>query len=114
MSAPAPAATLWLLTGDRPGEIAQQRALAAASGLPFREIRVARLQAVGGQAQFDLAELQPPWPRIALSFGKTLPAALHLREASGGYTRVIHLGRARGVPARGAARVCPEPHPAGQ
>lgn len=96
--AAAPNATLWLLIGDRPGEIAQQRTLAAATGLPSREIQVAKLRPVGGQPVLDLAALRPPWPRIALSFGKTLPAAMHLRAASGGYTRIVHLGRARGVP----------------
>lgn len=105
----AAAAGLWLLTGDRPGEVAQQRALAAATGLPCREIQVTRLRAVGGRPRLDLAALQPPWPRIALSFGKTLAAALHLRDASGGRTRIVHLGRARGTPANRLDLIIPMP-----
>lgn len=92
-----PAATLWLLTGDRPGEVAQQRVLAAACGLPWCELQVTRLRTAGGRPRFDVQALQAPWPRIAISFGKTLPAALLLRERSRGHTRLVHLGRARGV-----------------
>lgn len=102
-------AALWLLTGDRPGEVAQQRALAAAAGLPYREVQVTRLQTVGGRPRFDLAALQAPWPKLALSFGKTLGAALQLREASGGQTRLVHLGRARGVRASTLDLIIPMP-----
>lgn len=99
MSAAADAAVapVWLLTGDRPGEVAQQRTIGAAIGVPVRELQLARLQATGGRAQIDLSGLRPPWPRLAMSFGKTLPAALALRAASGGTVRIVHLGRARGV-----------------
>ncbi|NGY05988.1 ELM1/GtrOC1 family putative glycosyltransferase [Solimonas terrae] len=109
MSSDAAAAGLWLLTGDRPGEVAQQRRLAAATGLPCREIQVTQLRTVGGRPRFDLDALQPPWPRIALSFGKTLAAALHLRHASGGRTRIVHLGRARGVAADALDLIIPMP-----
>lgn len=100
---------MWLLTGDRPGELAQQRVLGAALGLPTREVQVAQLPLAGGPARFDLGALRPPWPRLAVSFGKTLPAALHLRAASGGATRLVHLGRARGVRASRPDLIIPMP-----
>ena len=52
---------------------------------------------VAGRARsFQAAYFRPPWPAIALSFGQTLPAALAVRAASGGTTRVVHLGRPGG------------------
>lgn len=94
---PSPAVSIWLLTGNRPGEVSQQRALAEAIGLPFQEIQVATLKASGGQARFDTSALRPPWPKLAISFGKTLPMALALRDMSGGATKIVQLGRPRGV-----------------
>jgi mitochondrial fission protein ELM1 len=94
---PSAAAPVWLLTGNRPGEVSQQRALAEAIGVPFQEIQVATLAAAGGRARFDDSALHPPWPRLAISFGKTLPMALALRKLSKGVTRIVQLGRPRGV-----------------
>jgi mitochondrial fission protein ELM1 len=103
-------APVWLLTGDRHGEVAQQRAVGRALGVPVREIQVARLAAAGGKAQLDLSALQPPFPEVAISFGKTLRAALHVRETSGGHTRIVHMGRPRGVDARTLDLIIPMPH----
>ena len=91
------AAPVWLLTGNRPGEVSQQRALADAIGLPCQEIQVATLAAAGGRARFDDSALHPPWPRLAISFGKTLPMALALRKLSKGVTKIVQLGRPSGV-----------------
>lgn len=100
---------LWLVTGGRQGEIAQQRALAEAIGLPFRELRVATLAAAGGIADIDTRELQPPWPRAVVSFGKTLPAAMEVRRRSGGATRVVQIGRPRHVDWSGIDLILPQP-----
>lgn len=88
---------VWLLTGDRLGEIAQQRALAQALGLPFREVQVARLAAAGGKGEFDFDALRPPWPTLVISFGQTLRAAVELRRRAGASLRIVQLGRPRGV-----------------
>lgn len=86
---------VWLLTGNRPGEVAQQRALAMALAIPFRELPVARMVPTGRDVVFDFTALRPPWPRLAISFGKTLTAALRVRELGGGSVRLVHLGLPR-------------------
>lgn len=96
-----PARGVWLLTGPRCAEVAQQRVLAGALGLPVMEkpVHITRSgRRFGWHA--GLAHdcgLVPPWPTAVLSFGKTLDAALWVRQASGGTTRLVHLGRPRGV-----------------
>lgn len=91
------AVPVWLLLGNRPGEIAQQRAIAVALGLPFREVQVATLPVAGSGADFDFSALQPPWPQLVISFGKTLRAALELRARAQGRLRIVQIGRPRGV-----------------
>ena len=86
---------VWLLVGNRRGELAQQRALGSALGLPMRELAVARMAPSGKAVTFDFGAIRPPWPRLAVSFGKTLTAALHLRQQSGGRTCLVHLGLPR-------------------
>ena len=86
---------VWLLAGNRRGELAQQRALGAALGLSTRELAVARMAPSGKAVTFDFSAIRPPWPRLAISFGKTLTAALLVRERSGGRTRLVHLGLPR-------------------
>ena len=86
---------IWLLAGNRPGELAQQRALGAALALPVREIQVARMAPTGREVSFDFSALRPPWPRAAISFGKTLAAGLRLRELGGSAIRLVHLGLPR-------------------
>ena len=102
-------ADVWLLVANRPGEIGQQRALGAALGVGVRELRVATLAPTGKSVAFDFAALRAPWPRLAISFGKTLPAALRLRELSGGRVRIVHLGLPRRVPAAAIDLVVPMP-----
>ncbi len=93
----ASATPVWLLTSNRPGELSQQRAIAVALGLPFREVPVAILPVAGSGADFDFSALQPPWPRLVISFGKTLRAALELRARAGKGVRIVQIGRPRGV-----------------
>ncbi|MDB5988581.1 MAG: hypothetical protein JWR16_3634 [Nevskia sp.] len=80
------APTVWLLLGEKAGEIAQLRLVAANLGWPVVE------QALSTARDFGL---KPPWPELALSFGKSLPAALHLQRVSAGHTRLVHFGRPR-------------------
>lgn len=87
---------MWLLTGTRPGEISQQRAVAAALGLPYREVAVAQQALAGGRAVFDFSALQAPWPQLAISFGKTLDAAVELRRRAPD-VRIVQIGRPRGI-----------------
>jgi len=108
---------VWLLLGHKAGEIAQQRALAAALGWPVTEKSIARRGKLhrapnlllgsgllGAGPGVNLARsdpLTPPWPDVAISFGRRIvPAALWLRRQSGGKTRLVHVGRPQGVPIR--------------
>lgn len=100
---------VWLLAGNRPGELAQQRALGAALALPLREIAVARMAPTGREVSFDFGALRPPWPRLAISFGKTLVAALRLRELGGSATRLVHLGLPRKLAAAALDLIVPMP-----
>ncbi len=102
-------APVWLLTGDRAGEIAQQRAIGASLGLPVREVKVARMAPMGKQVHFDFSALEPPWPRVAISFGKTLAAALRLRELAGDDVRLVHLGLPRKLPVGALDLIVPMP-----
>lgn len=123
-AAPSPeSSTVWLLTGPRPGEVAQQRALAEALALPVLEKRVYPAAAPASAARHgspkrsfgwrpELAAelgLVPPWPAAVISFGQTLPAARWVQRASGGATRLIHLGRPRGVPLSDLDLIIPMP-----
>lgn len=99
------ATAIWGLLGNRRGDNAMIEAVIAATGLPARLIRL-RFNALGalqnafpGGSLFTLtrdsrAELTPPWPRVVVTSGKrAVPAALRVRRASGGRTRLVHLGR---------------------
>jgi len=62
-------ADVWLLTGNRAGEVAQQRAVGAALGVAVREVPVANMAPIGKQVALDFKALKPPFPRLAISFG---------------------------------------------
>lgn len=109
MSDSPASAEVWLLTGNRMGELAQQRALGAALGLPLREVRVASMAPTGKDASFDFSALVPPWPRLAISFGKTLAAALHMRALGATDTRLVHLGLPRKCPVGALDLIVPMP-----
>lgn len=112
-------ARVWLLTGPRPGEVAQQRRLAQALGeslgecwtdKPVFEPGAADARAFGWTPEAaERCGLMAPWPALAISFGKTLDAALWLRQRSGGQTRIVHLGRPRGVAAAEIDLIVPMP-----
>ena len=94
---------LWVLLGNRHGDNRQLLAIADALGRPYRTVQLhfgrgARL----APARFfahrltwrSEPELAPPWPRAVLASGrKSVPAALWIRRASGGRTRLIHVNR---------------------
>lgn len=106
---------IWLLTGPRPGEVAQQRRIVQALAEPWVEKSVfepdsTELPSFGWQA--DAAErsgLVAPWPALVISFGKTLRAALWIKRQSGGRTRIVHLGRPRGIAPRQLDLIVPMP-----
>jgi mitochondrial fission protein ELM1 len=100
---------VWLLAGNRPGELAQQRALGAALALPLREIAVARMAPTGREVSYDFSAQRPPWPRVAISFGKTLAAGLRLRELAGSAVRLVHLGLPRRLAAEALDLIVPMP-----
>ncbi|MDR4308200.1 mitochondrial fission ELM1 family protein [Chelatococcus sambhunathii] len=100
-----PEAAIWGLLGNRRGDNAMIEAVIAATGLPARLVRL-RFNKFGalqntfpGGSLFTLtrdsrAELTPPWPRVVVTSGKrAVPAALRVRRASSGRTRLLHLGR---------------------
>jgi len=96
-------APLWVLLGDRHGDNRQLLAIADALGRPYRKVhlrfrRGARVKwarwfahRLTWRTEPDLA---PPWPRAVLAAGrKSVPAALWIRRASGGTTRLVHVNR---------------------
>ena len=97
------AAPLWVLLGNRLGDNRQLLAIADALGRPYRAVQLrfgrgARLaparwfaHRLTWRTEPDLA---PPWPRAVLAAGrKSVPAALWIRRASGGTTRLVHVNR---------------------
>ncbi|WP_020180832.1 ELM1/GtrOC1 family putative glycosyltransferase [Methylopila sp. M107] len=96
---------VWVLRGNRQGDNAMIEAAAEASGLARRSIQL-RFNPLGGLQNlfpggslFSLtgasrAALAPPWPSVVLTSGKrAVPAALWIKRASGGRTRLVHVGR---------------------
>jgi len=95
--------SLWVLLGNRHGDNRQLLAIADALDRPYRAVQLgfkrgARLaparwfaHRLTWRADPDLA---PPWPRAVLAAGrKSVPAALWIRRASGGKTRLVHVNR---------------------
>jgi len=94
---------LWVLLGNRHGDNRQLLAIADALGRPYRPVQLR----FGPGARLPLARwfaqrftwrtdppLTPPWPRAVLAAGrKSVPAALWIRRASGGQTRLVHVNR---------------------
>jgi hypothetical protein len=94
---------LWVLLGNRHGDNRQLQAIADALGRPYRTVQLrfgrgARLAPARWFAHRltwrTEPALSPPWPRAVLASGrKSVPAALWIRRASGGRTRLIHVNR---------------------
>jgi uncharacterized protein len=98
-------ADVWVLRGNRHGDNAMIEAVAKASELTRRSVQL-RFNAFGSLqnllpsgslfslAPASRAALAPPWPTVVLTSGKrAVPAALWIRRASAGRTRLVHLGR---------------------
>jgi mitochondrial fission protein ELM1 len=98
-------ASLWLVTGDKPGDNAQLMVIAEALGRPYEVRRVIpREEYVYGKPAFEPSlyhldmeksdRLDPPWPELVLTIGRRpAMAAQWIRQQSGGKTRVVLLGR---------------------
>ena len=99
---------IWLLLADKRGDNAQVEALAPALGWPVErkdlvvrpEWAVAKPKVIPSLDHLDLersAALEPPWPDGILTIGRRPSmAALWVRRASGGRTRIALLGKPSG------------------
>jgi mitochondrial fission protein ELM1 len=98
-------ASLWLVTGDKPGDNAQLMVIAEALGRPYEVRRVIpRKEYTYGKPGFEPSlyhldmeksdPLVPPWPELVLTVGRRpAMAAQWIRKQSGGKTKVVLLGR---------------------
>ncbi len=96
---------VWLLTGHKAGDNAQMRALASALDFEAREIamrysRIELMVTLTGRPSLAGIEAQsrrlikPPWPALVLTAGRRNEAAArYIGKASGGGTKIVHLGR---------------------
>jgi mitochondrial fission protein ELM1 len=97
----------WIVVGEKQGDNAQVRAIAAALGWPVEERRVAmRAKWVRGKprvrASLDHIDpersdaFEPPWPDLLITIGRRLSmVALWVREQSRGHTRIVLVGKPR-------------------
>ncbi|MFD1333337.1 ELM1/GtrOC1 family putative glycosyltransferase, partial [Methylopila musalis] len=101
----AEAPRVWALLGRRAGDNRQVLTLAEAAGLPFEAkplrfnpgralptlLRRGSLHTLTLESR---ALVAPPWPDVVIAAGKrSAPIALWIRMASGGRTRLVHVGR---------------------
>lgn len=92
---------VWLLIGDKAGDAAQLRVLAAALGWPAREIALETNRwrnvpnlLLGASRLSVRTPLAPPWPDLVLWAGRRgTPLARWIRRASAGRARLVNLGR---------------------
>lgn len=102
---PNDAARVWVLAAYRAGEQSQLLALAEALGWPF-EVKQLRYRWQGalfnllrgtGLDGIDVAASSPlaaPWPDVVIAAGmRNEPVCRWIRHASGGSTRIVHIGR---------------------
>ncbi|MCL4683383.1 mitochondrial fission ELM1 family protein [Myxococcota bacterium] len=99
---------VWLLLADKRGDNAQVEALAPALGWPFErknltvrpEWTVAKPKVAASLDHLDLEAsdaLAPPWPDLILTIGRRPSmAALWVKRASGGHTKLVLLGKPSG------------------
>jgi len=96
---------VWVIAAYRAGEQSQLLALAEALGWPF-EIKTVRHRWQGalfnlfrGSGLFGIdvaqsAPLEAPWPDVVIAAGmRNEPLCRWIRSASGGKTRIVHIGR---------------------
>jgi len=100
--------TVWLVVGEKRGDNAQIRNLARAVGWSFSEKTIHMApQWVNGKprvrASLDHIDpgasdvLEAPWPDLVITAGRRLASvALWIKQASGGRTRAVVLGKPRG------------------
>lgn len=132
----APYPRVWVLAGQRVGDLRQMIALAEALGWPYETKQLTysgwhRLPNVLiGPSLMSIdrrrsTPLTPPWPDLVISAAKrSVPAALWICAQSGGRTRLVHIGRPwaplrlfnlvvttpqYGLPARGNVLQCTMP-----
>ena len=96
---------VWLLTGSRPGDNNQLLALAEALGWPFeiKRIKYNQLRRVPALrkglvsvAPDSRGQIRPPWPDLLITVGYAgVGVARHIRELSGGRTKLVHIGNPR-------------------
>jgi uncharacterized protein len=99
-------APVWVLRPQRAGDATQVMALAEGLGLPFEVKELGRRRradfllappfaaSLRGLSPEAAAGLKAPWPALVLSGGReNEPVARWIRQASGGYSRVVHVGR---------------------
>jgi mitochondrial fission protein ELM1 len=91
--------------GYRAGEQTQVVALAQALGWPFeiKELTHTRIdfvpgllrrKSLSGIKRGDRSELSPPWPDLIISAGmRNEPICRWIKQASGGMTKLVHIGR---------------------
>jgi mitochondrial fission protein ELM1 len=96
---------VWILKGPKAGDYAQLRALATTIGWPFLVKQLVFRQfelLVHARPRPTLVALdraasdplEPPWPDVVLTAGRRNElVARHVRAASGGQTRLVHVGR---------------------
>jgi uncharacterized protein len=96
---------VWILKGAKAGDYAQMQALARAIGWPFvtKQLSFRRWELLlhaAPRPTFAALDrtasdpLQAPWPDLVLTAGRRNElVARRIREASGGATRLVHVGR---------------------
>jgi mitochondrial fission protein ELM1 len=96
---------VWILKGPKAGDYAQLRALATTVGWPFlvKQLVFRRFELlVHARPRPTLVAvdraasdpLEPPWPDVLLTAGRRNElVARYVRDASGGQTRLVHVGR---------------------
>lgn len=96
---------VWLLLGDKGGDNAQLRVLAAALGWPTEEkllsygpfYRIPNVVRGASLASLRTGRetITEPWPDVILASGRrAVPVARWIKAQSGGRTRLVHVGRA--------------------
>ena len=100
-------ARVWLLLSNRVGDNHQLFALAEALGYPFevkdlqfnqlRKFRPLYRSGLAIVASSSRRKIEPPWPDLVIGAGyPAVPVARHIRKASGGSAKIVHVGNARG------------------
>ncbi|MBW2496721.1 MAG: mitochondrial fission ELM1 family protein [Deltaproteobacteria bacterium] len=100
---------VWLVVGEKPGDNAQIDNVARALGWAFVEKRVRtqprwaiakpRVRPSLGHIDRERSDpLEPPWPDLIITAGRRLSSvALWIKRQSGGRTRVVVVGKPRGM-----------------